>query len=455
MKSFLLIGLFAAAAWAADPFLVKPYLQLGDAPRLEKEESVVVVWHTADEPGKWSIKVNEGSSERVVAHRVAVPGIDLHIVYTSRLSNLKPGADFTYTVMKDEAAVFSATGRARKSASQDYRFVIFGDIAQGTPQQRQVAYQVAQAKPDAVFVAGDIVYGRGRISEYRDRFFPVYNADVASPETGAPLLRSTMFIAATGNHDTAGRDLTINPDALAYFYYWRLPMNGVDHPAFGNLAGPEATQAAFREAAGVRFPKLVNFSYDYGNSHWLVLDSNPYADWSDPALRKWVADDLAAAKGATWRFVGFHHPGFNSSKAHFNDQQMRVLSDVFEQGGVDVVFAGHVHNYQRSLPLKFKSAGTFDFKKSRVVDGEFQFDKDFDGAKTTKAKGVIYLVTGAGGAGLYDREQGDAVSTWQPFTAKFVSKINSLTIMDVSGKKASFRQVAADGSVVDSWTLTK
>ena len=57
---------------------------------------------------------------------------------------------------------------------------------------------------------------------------------------------------------------------------------------------------------------MANFSFDYGNAHWVVLDSNPYADWTDSALREWVERDLARAKGATWKFVAFHHPGFNS-----------------------------------------------------------------------------------------------------------------------------------------------
>src|ERR1700676_5452325 len=101
---------------------------------------------------------------------------------------------------------------------------------------------------------------------------------------------------------------------------------------------------------------MENFSFDWGNSHWTVIDSNDYVDWNDPVLRKWVTDDLHKAKGKKWRFVAFHHPGFNSSKAHFNDQWMRSLSAIFEQEHVDIVFAGHVHNYQRSFPMTFQIA---------------------------------------------------------------------------------------------------
>ena len=62
----------------------------------------------------------------------------------------------------------------------------------------------------------------------------------------------------------------------------------------------------------------------------MVLDSNEYVNWTDQKLRDWVARDLEAAANAPWRFVALHHPGFNSAKAHANDQQMRALADLFE-----------------------------------------------------------------------------------------------------------------------------
>ena len=71
---------------------------------------------------------------------------------------------------------------------------------------------------------------------------------------------------------------------------------------------------------------VANYSFDYGDAHWTVLDSNFHADWTDPALVAWLVNDLNAARDAAWRFVAFHHPGFNSSRAHFDDQRMRVLA---------------------------------------------------------------------------------------------------------------------------------
>ena len=446
------------AVEGSSELLELPYLQLGDAAHGSRSESMVVVWHTADGSSGWRAEVKSGRLWRhaaePVSQRIAIPGTPPHLVWTVRLEGLKPGAEFYYRVLRGGQEVFAATGRARRSASEAYRFVVFGDCAAGTPAEKAIAYQAYKAQPDFLFITGDIVYSAGRISEYREKFFPVYNAATASPETGAPLIRSVLFLAAPGNHDLAQRDLGRFPDTLAYFYYWRQPLNGPEPGAFSRLAGAQENQEAFRAGAGNRFPRMSNFSFDYANAHWTVLDSNPYLDWSSPLLSEWVARDLESARNATWRFVAFHHPGFNSSHAHFDDQQMRVLAPVFEKGNVDIVFAGHVHNYQRSLPLRFQPKA-WDFLKSRRVDGEFTLDREFDGAAHTKANGVLYLVTGAGGASLYDPPQQNQPQTWQSFTAKFVSQVHSMTVAEVDGRTLKVRQVSDQGDTVDSFTVTK
>ena len=451
----------AAAQPADPPFVVEPYLQLGDAPRMAAGESMGLLWHAADVDQVWDVQVRKPGGEWSsgawpVFTRVAVRGIEPHRVFRATLANLAPGEEFLYRVRRAGEPVFQARARARKSSDQSYRIAIFGDCGEGAPEQRAIAYQVYQARPDYVFIPGDIVYGRGLISEYRVKYFPVYNAANASPDTGAPLIRSIPFLAAPGNHDALRPNLTATPDALAYFLYWSQPLNGPATPGPNTPAvtGTEEEKTAFRSAAGAAYPRMANFSFDYGNVHWLVLDSNPHVDWTDPALRAWVAQDLAAARGATWRFVGFHHPGFNSSRAHFADQWMRLLSPVFEAGGVDIVFAGHVHNYQRSFPLRFRASAASPEATGRMPGG-WTLDNAYDGESRTKPNGVIYLVSGAGGAALYNPEQQDDPASWQPFTRKFVSRVNSFTVVDGEGEKLSIRQVSKDGQELDRFVVTK
>jgi 3',5'-cyclic AMP phosphodiesterase CpdA len=466
----LLVALATACvtARAEEPgaglFLVKPYLQLGDA----GPETLQILWHVADADADWSVEhrtaadrpwTEAGAPE---GRRVAVGGIAPHRIYRATVSGLEAGRTFEYQIKKASETVFSATARARKAAGQPHRFVAFGDCGAGTPSEKAIAFQAHQAKPDFVMIAGDIVYDRGQLSEYRERFWPVYNADDPSPSSGVPLLRSTLFVAAPGNHDIATRDLGKFPDGLAYFSAWSQPLNGplgkIGMANTPTLSGPEANRAAFLATAGSAYPRMANFSFDYGNAHWTILDANTYVDWTDESLRAWVAADLAAARGATWRFVCFHQPGFNSAKKHFTEQQMRLMAPVFEAGGVDVVFNGHVHNYQRTYPMRFApdvdASGHFP-KKSGQIAGKWTLDKSFDGRAKTKPSGVIYVITGAGGAGLYNPEQQDDRASWQEFTHTFLAKVHSLSVVDVEGRSLTLRQVSEAGEEIDRFTVTK
>ena len=456
--------------------MAKPYLQIGRNP---SPTSLVLLWHVPallrqtiptrtgpsstepDAKSKWT------KAAAPTSVRVAVAGVDPHRVYEAALTGLVPNSTFNYRVLKNGTTVFAADGQAPRTAEKPYRFVAFADIGAETVDQKKLAARAYSAKPDFVVVPGDIVYERGRIGEYRTKFWPIYNADQLS-DMGGPLLRSVPMICAPGNHDTDTRDLDKFPDALAYFYYWSQPLNGPQGteggPLVPTLTASADNRSAFMQAAGDAYLKMANYSFDYGNAHWTVIDSNPYVDFTDKALQDWVAADLAKAKDATWRFVMYHHPGFNSSREHFEQQHARLLSPIFEAGKVDVVFNGHVHNYQRSYPLTFvpdkkgvllvASMGAKS-ARGRVVNGRWTLDKTFDGTTDTTPNGVIYLVTGAGGQELYNPEQNDDPDSWQKFTTKFYSNVHSLTIVDMDGKRMSVKQVDVDGKELDSFTITK
>ncbi len=203
---------------------------------------------------------------------------------------------------------------------------------------------------------------------------------------------------------------------------------------------------------------MANFSFEYGNAHWLILDANPYVDWTDHDLRAWVEHDLAAARHATWRFVGLHQPGFSSAKKHSDEQNSRILSDLFQAAKVDIVFCGHVHNYQRTYPLHFvvdRQADGQPIHQKELVPGHWTLDKSFDGVTRTRPDGVIYLVTGGGGASLYNPEQQDNPSSWYDFTLKFISKVHSLTVAEVDGSTLRVRQLSEDGTELDRFVIHK
>jgi predicted phosphodiesterase len=446
-------------AWAQNTFIAAPYLQIGyDA----SPTNLSLLWHTADTTSNWSVQVktknNWVESKNIYFNQVNVKGYNAFAVYHSTLNKLEAGVDFTYRVLKNKQVVFESMAHAPKAKNQDYNFVVIGDIGALTKNQKKLANIMYDLNPDFVAVPGDIVYNSGLIKDYTTKFWPIYNAE-KNDSSGAPLMRKIPFFASVGNHDANDRDMDKTPDALSYYYFWEQPLNGPNYKEGSALVpilkGSEANRNAFYTAAGKAYPNMTTYSYDYGNAHWTVIDADYYVDWTDKDLQNWVAQDLKKAANAQWRFILFHQPGFNSSKVHFEEQHMRLLSPIFEAGKVDVVFNGHVHNYQRSFPLTFKPNISTKKNRSILIDGDWILDKKFDGVANQKPNGVIYIVTGAGGQDLYNPEQTNAPATWQSFTDKFFSTDNSLSFVEIVKNKFTFKQIASSGKVVDSFTITK
>ena len=458
-----------AAQVPVSPFLVRPYIQIGNAPTIAEKESLVLLWQTEDtDAANWQVEMRIGGKWTAMDapryRRVAIPGANVYRLYSDVLTDLNPGASASYRVLKNGAEVFAAAANARKPSGANTRFAVFGDCGENTPGQKAAAYQVYKEKPDYVFLTGNIVYRQGEMAQYYEKYFPIYNADRADPAVGAPLIRSTLFFAAPGNHDTNDfPDLNAFPDALAYFLAWAMPLNGptsaADARSIPPIAGDDGKQSAFTDAANGAFPRMANYSFDYGSAHWLALDANPYTDWTDKRLRDWVEADLAAAKNTTWRFVAFHQPPFKSAAPGEKIQEgMRVLTDLFEKYKVDVVFSGHVHNYQRTRPLHFVAQAGLDGKLSGVegaVRGQITQDTAYDGVKHTRPNGVIYIITGGSGSALDDPTLGDRPTVWRDFTVKLYSKGYSYTAVELHGKTLTARQVSDTGAELDRFIITK
>jgi predicted MPP superfamily phosphohydrolase len=425
---------------------------------------------------KWAVEARQTDKDKWQRQKPPVARVMVNSVpieerlfsFETTIGHLKKGMPFEYRVLKNESEVFKAQAISKKSAEQPFRFVMFADVGALTLGQKKVAYQVYDKKPDFIICGGDVVYTHGLLSEYLEKFFPVYNAETANPTEGAPIMRSIPTIGVIGNHDIglgdnkAGVDLdTRHDDGMAFFKIWSEPLNGpiTDRHSKNvrQLLGSEANVAKYLAATEGKYPRMAIYSYDYGNSHWLVLDANYYMDWTDEALRAWVDKDLAGSD-AKWKFVCFHQPGFSFDASHYKEQRMRLLSDLFEKNHVDVVFAGHAHDYQRSFPLTFKGqreGGKLVMNKDGTVDGDFSFDKNYDGEKRVLPKGIIYIVSGAGGAPLYGPISDKDPSIKRTFTDKFIAETHSFTVCDVHDLKLTVNQVSEDGKVVDTFIIDK
>lgn len=453
-------------------FIVKPYLQLGNHPLLEPEEKLELLWVADGNQDIWKVQTKSGKQTQWLEQKPAVKNIlsfsvpEKLYLWDNAIEGLRPGEKFQYKLTKNGNDVFTGTGLARKRADQSLRFVLFGDTGADTSSEKKIVYQTYLKKPDFVIVLGDIVYSFGRLSEYLSKFFPIFNSAKPSAQLGAPLLQSTLTLPVIGNHDIAygdnkrGINLDKLRDGLAFYQLWSAPLNG---PIKGRveqnipkLLGSEENINKYLQSVDNRYPTMSNYSFDYGNTHWLILDANPYMSWTNQKLREWVRQDLNANKTRPWKFVCFHQPGFSIDKVHSTEQRMRLLSDIFQDCGVDMVFSGHAHNYQKSYPMKFnafRKHGNPSTNADGTVSGEFVLDKQFDGKKNFHPNGVIYIVSGAGGAALY----GSTPVLTDPtnFTDKFDASVHSFSLCEIDKNELKYSQISEDGHTLDTFKIKK
>ena len=479
-------GLFAAIApitpLAVPIFTALPYIQPGPEGRLVPgHESTRLAWQTLKTEAAFEVQFGRDETcgqsttvERSARDYSGRGDKDSRYNYVCAFTQLELGTEYRYRVRCNGTTIAEGFFTTRQPRGRKIRFAAFGDNAFGEPGERAIAYQAYRAHPDFIMNTGDNVYESGLDTEYTRHFFPVYNADHASPSIGAPLLRSIPFYTVLANHDVEGfmpdskipaANFVLHADALAYYTNFHFPLNGVPAPTFPTMMhGPEKRLADFKACAGARFPTMANYSYDAGDAHFLCLDSNNYTDPTDPALQQWVAADLKGSD-ARWKFVSFHHGAFNVGVHHRYEQQMRVLAPIFQESGVTFVLSGHEHNYQRTVPLRFTPKDVAKahaiHTKDRIVTGDFKLDLTFDGEKQTKANGVIYVTTGAGGKYLYDPEYNNVPEKWVipedgnlAFTAKRVSDRHSLTVFDVELDEVLLRQIDEQGNEIDRIRVT-
>jgi uncharacterized repeat protein (TIGR01451 family) len=372
----------------------------------------------------------------------------------------KKGSYFSFAVEGDEGEFPVIPNTSTPAELADYEARIAHLIYNAG--SLSVAGAPSRPAPEFVVNTGDNVYVQGSEDNYRDFFFPIFNNDTDSNETGAPLLRSKLFFVVDGNHDLGSTGVTVNlladntaplfsgnlggGDALSYFNDLYYPLNGpagvdIDYTFNGNSSvqngmiftfmGKTYTSAAaieaFRASTTVDTGKMSkrqidhqsNYSFDYGNTHFIYLDADPHlfdgnlpggSASTTPAppafsaypsvLRDWVINDLDSSK-QTFKVAVFHQPSFSSGDATILNNQMRAVAKVLEDHGVNVVFNGHEHNYQRTLPIRATSrtAGT---PSTTAGAPAVHVDQKYDGSSDSVPDGVLYIVEGAGGNRDFD-----------------------------------------------------
>jgi hypothetical protein len=286
------------------------------------------------------------------------------------------------------------------------------------------------------------------------RSIPLYivagNHDVGSTGVTANLLAADPpTVPGTSGPGPFGGNIS-GGDGLAYFNDFYFPLNGpsgvdIQYHFTGNSFSAtnllfsylgtsynsplaiEALRASTNVNTGQGWKRQIdhqsNYSFDYGNAHIVFLDANPHlfdnqlpspATYQEPpsfpftayptVLANWLIQDLDSSN-QTWKIAVFHQPAFSSGNATLRNDQMRTIAKLLEDHGVNMVFNGHEHNYQRTLPIRALSAVAS--LPDPTGPAAVAVDQAFDGVNHTVPDGVLYFVEGGGGNRDFDNALGN------------------------------------------------
>ena len=301
------------------------------------------------------------------------------------IDGLAPGAEYLYGISADRSLVADGKFRFRTPASGPMKFIVFGDSGTGLDEQLQLVPRMLLERADLALHTGDLAYPVGTLDAYRNYYFSPYRE----------LMSSIPFYPCPGNHDYADD----RPDA--YRALMRVPTETVTSGGRG-----------------------LYYSFDWGEVHFVSLDTNePLARSADGdgAMLDWLDADLRGSR-SRWKIAFFHHTPYGTGRyatAFTTGLVRRLVVPILERNGVQVVFAGHEHNYQCSHPIR-------------------------DGAIDT-ARGTVYITTGGGGGGLYPIVPAPLLAAGLP-VYHFVS-------VEIDGDRLYLRAIDQDGGQLDAVTL--
>jgi hypothetical protein len=303
----------------------------------------------------------------------------------------------SFALLSDSACYFKTLPLADSTYEEPIRFWVLGDMGKQSQQQLNVrnAYlKYVGSKPAQGWILlGDNAYQNGLDIDYQNGFFNYYQQDI---------LKNTVLWPALGNHDYANDYTLRTTHQLPYLNIFSLPANA--------------------EAGGIPSGTRRYYSFDYGNVHFVNLDSyglenvgGVFYGLSDTLFSpqvNWLKADLNANQ-LPWVIVSFHHPpycmGTHNSDAEYDLVGIRTqLNPILERYNVDLELNGHCHTYQRSKFIKnhFGMEATFDSLLHVRQAGGGTYDGSPNSCAFTKEphsalpvdSGGLYLVIGSGGA---------------------------------------------------------
>ncbi|MCE3225986.1 MAG: metallophosphoesterase [Bacteroidetes bacterium] len=434
-KLFLWITFFVGLKITAQVNLIKgPYIQVGTP------NSVILKWET-DVPA--DSRLMYGTNQFILTSLLS--STISSVTHSFQINGLQPYTRYYYSigtstiVIQGDANNYFVTSPLPGKGGK-YRFWVTGDCGNLSPNQLNCKNAYLNYNGNNItngwLLLGDNAYFFGSDAEYNANFFAVYQTDI---------MKKTTLWPAPGNHDYSNG--TVTTPTVPYYDIFSMPINA--------------------EAGGVASGTKSYYSFDYGNIHFISLDSygtdvankKMYDTTSSQAL--WLKQDLAANK-KQWTIAYWHHPPFTMG-SHNSDTEtelVQIRSDfikILERNKVDLILCGHSHDYERSKLMKghYGAEATFTASVHQLDSSTALYDKSPNSCPYTKDSlnkktGTVYVVAGSAG------QAGGMQSTF-PHDAMFYSNATDggSLILDFEGNRLDVKWLCGDGIIRDRFTIMK
>ena len=405
-----------------------PYLQSGTS------SSVIVKWRTGEATDSVVRYGLDHDPDGLTQSATNSTSTTEHAV---QLTGLSPGVKYFYSVGSSSALQlaggdsdhFFVTAPVPGTAKPT-RIWVIGDSGTADANARAVRNAFLEftgsRDPDLWIMLGDNAYYHGTDNDYRKAVFNTY------PQ----VLPKTVLWPTLGNHDADTADSTT--ESGPYYDIFSLPRNG--------------------EAGGVASGTEAYYSFDYGNLHFVCLNSETDPSPPDGAMMMtWLEADLAANE-KEWIIAFWHRAPYSKGSADSDEEPMgswmrQNAVPILERYGVDLVLAGHSHSYERSYLIDghYGLSDTFtDVMKKGPGDGSATGDGAYRKPVTvgTPHAGTVYVVAGTAGV----IKTGGPLD--HPATAVSFRTLGSM-VLDVNGNRLDAMFLDSTGNIRDDFTILK
>ncbi len=342
-------------AYDAGPYLV----------RTAPGRMAVVCAHSLASPPtvQWWVRPSKTSTTAPDYHETSA---QMHgELWVAELQDLPPDHEVRYAISSELGLLGPFTFRSDRSRSAPFRFAALGDTRSGHQVHRNLIEQLAREDIDFFINSGDLVEFGGD----HDQWIQFFNIE-------APLISKRPLFASVGNHDNSQR-----------LYFRRFFLRGSHGPNHRYL------------------------TQDWGDLRIILLDSeieirpgSAQHVFLEKALREGVQQNMLL-------IISLHYPPYSSGEHGSNPEVRAVLAPLAKKYGVELILAGHDHNYERT----------------HLMDG------------------TTYIVAASGGAPIRRVIPND-------FTAEFRTEPHYI-LFDVSDHRLIGRALNLQGEVFDDFII--